>query len=311
MIAVDKYLTDLEAALAGLRPAAREAIVDGVRSHIADALEDGRAVDSILAALGTPEAVARNAREELGAAAGQAAGRDAAERAQRMLHWAALGLAVVTAVLMVRLAVPMHSGIATNTGLEYRLLSTLGIASGLLPLIPAAFTLLPLMLPGRWRHAAGWVAAVLITMFSLLGEFMDGLFTLPLALLLWAAMIVPGWIRRGGGGLWAHIWRTVGAAAIALPAILVTGASLGGTFGPMKPLSWAMTAAVLLVALLFGTRRPYLDAIVATLGAGLMIGAMWPGGFLMLGGWLAGGLWVVAGLVGIATRPARSIASGW
>ena len=70
---VEAYLRDLEALLTGLGPGERAEVLSGVREHIEDALAGGpqpgaRDVQTVLAELGPPEAVADEAYAGLPAA---------------------------------------------------------------------------------------------------------------------------------------------------------------------------------------------------------------------------------------------------
>ncbi|SNU00562.1 hypothetical protein SAMN06298212_10294 [Ruaniaceae bacterium KH17] len=309
---VDRYLQALDAALAKVPLHSRQAIADDVRAHIADALEEGREPGSVLAALGAPEEVARAAREELGEAPGEEpiVRADPATKAQRLLLWAALAIGVVTAVLITFL-MPMYEGISTETtvdGVEITTTATatlfeeMGIAVGLIPLLPAALVLLPLLLPERLQRPFGWGVAAAVTVFSVIAGFTIGAFYLPMAFVLWAAMLVPVWIRCGRHPRSGLAWRVAGALAIALPVVLVLVAALGRTV-ELVAVPFGLTAAVVLVvAVLFGMRRPYADVVAAVLGAGMMLAAVLPGDLLMMAFWWTGGLWLTIGLSAIAAR---------
>ena len=306
--ATDRYLRELEAALTGVADAAQQSILDDVRAHLADAEAEGRDIDATLAALGTPEEVARDAREQLGVAAPPP---EPAHRAGRMLHGAALALAVVTAVFVTFL-LPLYTA-STETagpgaGMEETIHRTatlfeeMGIGIGLLPLLPAALVLLPLLLPARARAAAGWTVAALITAFAVIAGFTIGGFYLPLALLLWGAMLVPGWIRRGRNRITGRIWRVAGALGMALPAAFAFSGLATGTFQDASTPFWYTAFVVLLLSVLFALRLPFVDLVVAVLGVALMLLGVFDGGMLLMALWWAGGLWLVAGLCGAAAR---------
>ncbi len=304
----DTYLRELDAALAGVPDAARQSILDDVRAHVADAAAEGRDVPATLAALGAPEEVARDAREQLGVPAASAP--DPAERAGRLLHWAALALAVVTAVF-VTFVMPMYTTgveVAGTEGTEeaiYRtatLFEEMGIGIGLLPLLPASLVLLPLVLPARLRGIAGWTVAALVTAASIVAGFTIGGFYVPLALLLGGAMLVPVWIRRGRRRVSGWIWRIVGALALALPAVFTFSGLFTGTLQDASTPLWITLFVVILVAVLFALGLPFIDLIVAVVGVALMLLGVFDAGMLLMAFWWAGGLWLAAGLCGLAAR---------
>lgn len=307
--AIDRYLRDLNTALAGVPDTAKRTILDDVRAHAEDALDAGRDPETVIAALGAPDAVARNARDELGVPA-VTVGVDPAERAGHVLHWAALALGVVTA-MFVTFLLPLYSTAQTSSrpgGTEETIYSTatlfeeMGIGIGLLPLAPAALVLLPLVLPAELRRITGWAVAALVTAASVIAGFTIGGFYFPLALLLWGAMLVPAWIRGGRRPIPGRIGRGLGALGLALPAFIALGGLFTGTLqDPSAPL-WVTLFVVILLAVLFAVRSPYIDAIVAVLGTGLMLLGIFDGGMLLLAIWWAGGLWFVTGLCGTAAR---------
>lgn len=306
---IEKYLRELDTALDGISQDVRRTIVDDLRAHAADALEEGRDPAAVVAALGTPAEVARETREALGIAdTGPAL--DTASRAGRMLHWCALTLAVVTAVFASFLLPLYETAETVNDGdsLEQTIYTSatlfeqMGIGVGLLPLIPAALTLLPLLLPVRWRGIAGWAVAGLTVVFAFATGFSIGAFYAPLALLLGAAMLVPLWIRRGRRPVSGRVWRVVGALFLAFPATVALGGLVTGSVQDAAPPLWIAFIAVLLIAVLFALRLPYLDALVALLGVALMLLGIFDGGMLLIAVWWAGGLWLGIGLSGIAAR---------
>ena len=63
--ATETYLRTLSGELSDAPPDTVREIVEDVRAHIADALDSGRTMDQALAGLGTPQAVAGQARDEL------------------------------------------------------------------------------------------------------------------------------------------------------------------------------------------------------------------------------------------------------
>lgn len=299
----ERYLRRLGAALHGVPVAARTTILDDIRAHLSDAAADGRDIDDTLAALGSSADLARDAREQWGAAASDTS---VDVRAGRALHWSALALGVVTAVFMTFLIPTGVEETVTSDGTVTSSTTTLfgqmGLGIGLLPLLPAALVLLPLLLPERARATAGWTVAGVVTVAMIPASASIGAFYLPLALLLWGAMLVPGWIRRGRNPVTGRIWRVVGALVLVSPAAFTIGGILSGSIGYDGTPFWITIAVVAIMAGLFAFRVPLIDPIVAVFGAGLMLLSMVTGGILTLAVWWAGGLWLVIGLCGFVAR---------
>lgn len=301
-----RYLDALDAALDGVPDAAKQAILDDVRAHVSDAAEEGRDIDATLAALGAPEEVARDAREQLGVPAAS----DPTDRAARFLRWSAVVLALITAAIVIFL-LPSHaieqasegvSGTGSTLQTSSSLFAQYGLGIALLPLIPAAFALLPIVLTTSLRTIAGWAVAALMTVFAVIAGFSIGGFYLPLALLLWAAMLVPGWIRRGRNPVTGRIWRIVGAVILSAPVIFTFGGLATGSLQDATLPFWLVSIGFLVLGVLFALRLPHVDTIVAVIGAGLMLLGAIDAGLLVLAFWMAGGLWLVTGLSGAVAR---------
>lgn len=311
--AIDKYLQDLDAALAGIPASAKQSILDDVRAHAEDALETGREPDDVVAALGSPTAVADSAREELGVQ-GIANTTDDGTRAERILHWAALALAVVTAVLITFL-LPLYTtsenpgvgeGVEESVYATSTLFEALGIGIGLLPLIPASVTLLPLVLPAGMRSIAGWAAAVIVTIGAVVTGLTLGGFFIPIALLLWSAMLVPIWIRRGRHTVSGRVWRTVAAIVLFLPALVAFSGLITGSLQDPSPSIWIAAIIVTALTVLFACRVRFIDLAIAGLGAALMLLGIFDGGMLILALWWAGGLWLVIGFSAAVAKSRRT-----
>lgn len=307
-VAARRYLDALEAALAGVPLAARTAILDDVEAHLSDAAADGRDVDATLAALGTPAEVARDAREQLGVDAAS----DPAERSARFLHWSAVVLALITAAFIIFiLPTYVTATEAASTGgasgelvelTTETLFGEHGIGIALLPLIPAALALLPLVLNRPLRKPAGWVVAGAVTVLCVVAGLTIGGFYVPLALVLWAAMLVPLWIKRGRRAVSGRIWRVTGAVIMIVPAAFAFGGLVTGSMADPTPAFWISAIAFLAAGVLFAFRVPFVDAIVTAVGAGLMLLAVFDAGILVLAFWWAGGIWLTAGLSALAAR---------
>ncbi|WP_176921668.1 hypothetical protein [Micromonospora sp. WMMB235] len=238
-------------------------------AHIADALDSGRDTAEILAGLGAPSAVAGQAREELGLPV-----RDGAERAARTLSVVAVAAGVLIAVCVSFLlpsAVPVDP-LGAGSG-EQGVVRRFGPGIALLTLLPALLVAAPLVLRGRARGAARFAGAAALALFACAsGEI--GLYYVPLALVAGAAAVVPWAMRRGAGGRW---WRYLTGGFVAMPGVLVTVATVGGSVG----IGWA--GAALWIA------RPLV------VGALVMVSAMAERGFLFAAFWLFGGLYLAIG----------------
>lgn len=305
---ITRYLDALETELRGLPSLPREAILDDVRAHVADALESGRDPEAVLAALGTPDAVARDAREQFGVVTGMTP----ADRAARILHLATVALAVVTAVLvsfvLPSFAMEELSMSSEGTGSTLQTATSLfaqyGVGIALVTLLPAVLALLPLALPVAARRPVAWVNAVVVTVGSVVAGFTIGGFFVPVALLMWAAILVPGWVRRGGSAIGGRIWRTVGAILILIPAVFMLVALATRTVMDAGAPMWIAMILIAAVGVLFGLRLRFIDVTVAVLGVALMVLAVVDAGLLLLAFWWAGGLWLVIGLAAAVGRRA-------
>ncbi|MFI7204506.1 hypothetical protein [Micromonospora aurantiaca (nom. illeg.)] len=203
-------------------------------AHIADALDSGRDTAKILAGLGAPSAVAGQAREELSLPV-----RDGAERAARTLSVVAVAAGVLIAVCVSFLlpsAVPVDP-LGAGSG-EQGVVRRFGPGIALLTLLPALLVAAPLVLRCRARGAARFAGA---------------------------AALVPWAMRRGAGGRW---WRYLTGGFVAMPGVLVTVATVGGSVG----IGWAgaalWIARPLVVGALcaYGIRAGY--AVTAPAGVG-------------------------------------------
>lgn len=285
--AAETYLRALDAELSEIPPDAAREIVADVRAHIADALDSGRDTAEILAGLGAPGAVAGQAREELGLPV-----QDGAERAARALSVVAVAAGVLIAVCVSFLlpsAVPVDP-LGADSG-EQGVVRRFGPGIALLTLLPALLVAAPLVLQGRARGAARFAGAAALTLFACAsGEI--GLYYFPLALVAGAAALVPWAMRRGAGGRW---WRYLTGGVVAMPGVLVTVATAGGSVGVGWVGAALWIAGLLVVGALCacGIRAGY--AVTALAGALVMISAMAERGFLFAAFWLFGGLYLAIG----------------
>ncbi|MEU2982936.1 hypothetical protein ABZ647_00935 [Micromonospora aurantiaca] len=188
-------------------------------AHIADALDSGRDTAEILAGLGAPSAVAGQAREELGLPV-----RDGAERAARTLSVVAVAAGVLIAVCVSFLlpsAVPVDP-LGADSG-EQGVVRRFGPGIALLTLLPALLVAAPLVLRGRSRSTARFAGA---------------------------AALVPWAMRRGAGARW---WRYLTGGFVAMPGVLVTVATVGGSVG----IGWAGAALWIAGPLVVGALGAY------------------------------------------------------
>ena len=301
--AAETYLRALGAELSDAPPDTVREIVEDVRAHLTDALGSGRSMDQALAGLGSPQAVAGQARDEL-ALADRAP--DHAERAGRTLRAVAVAVGVLTAVcvsfLLPFAALPLGLGQAGPDGQS--IVQRYGPGFAMLTLLPVLIAAAPFVLPARTRRVAGVVGAVVLTAFTVVsGEI--GLYYFPLVLLLWAAVIVPSAMRRGIGRVAVRVWRLVATAFVALPAILIASSVATGTVGVdwLGVALWGVGPLVLGALCAFGIRAGY--AVTALAGALVMILAMVQPGLLFAAFWLFGGVYLMIGASGFAAMRAR------
>lgn len=302
------YIRRLKAALIGLPREARDSIIDDVKAHIDDAQDSGRDAAETLTALGTPQQVADAARAELGVQASA----PPAESAARTLHAAAIVLAVITAVFVSFLlpAYAIEQSGSEQTGSVLQTATSLfdrhGLGIALLPLIPALIAALPLMTKPPLRTAAGWAVAGAMSVLSAVAGFSIGGFFLPLTLLLWTAVLLPLWARRGASPALERTARIIAAVVIASPMLFGVATALIGAFrDPMLPF-WIAAAVMIVIAVTFALRVRFADPVVAVVGFGIMMLALFDAGVLTMAVWWIGAAWLVAGVCGMVARRVRS-----
>jgi len=307
--AAETYLRALGAELSDAPPDTVREIIEDVRAHITDALDSGRTMDQALAGLGSPQAVAGQARDELALPDGEL---DHAARAGRTLRAVAVALGVLTAVcvsFLLRTAVPLD---LTQAGPdEQSIVERYGPGLAMLTLLPALIAAAPFALPARTRGVAGVAGAVFLTALTFVGGEI-GLYYFPLVLLLWAASIVPSAIRRGIGRVAARSsWHVAAAVFVALPGLLTASSVATRTFGLdwVGVALWVVAPIVLGVLCACGIRAGY--AVTALGGALVMILAMVERGFLFAGFWLFGGLYLMIGANGFVAVRAKTLNRVW
>ncbi|MGB4137622.1 MAG: DUF1700 domain-containing protein [Microbacterium sp.] len=294
MTTEDEYLRSVERMTRGTAPAHREAVLDDLRGHFADAAEAGRPIDEVIAGLGAPAEIAEQAREQFGA-------DDAtADRAWWVLQGTAAVLALVTAVA-VALLLPSYS---TSAG-PRTLVQVNGPWVALIALVPALVAVVPMVVPRRARLGTTIASAVILLVMVVIGGFSIGFFFLPSAMLSWAALIV--WTRLRGGGF-GIVWRIAGALlvlapfGVAVPVLVAQAAAYPDT--PLGSVwAWPVVAAIVLLAVLIAIGIPSAGWLLAVIGAVLLASdiviAGGPLGLIAL----AGGEWLTIGLAhAVATR---------
>ncbi|BEL04524.1 hypothetical protein Q0Z83_027150 [Actinoplanes sichuanensis] len=178
-----------------------------------------------------------------------------------------------------------------------------GLALASLSLLPALVAALPLAVPAGARGWAAAGSAAVLTAFSFSTGNL-GLYHLPIALLLWAATIVPFVLRRGIGRVAARAWRVTAAVFLALPALPAGSAifTTGEDVVWFAVLLWVVAPLVLAALCVWGLRIGY--AATALAGAAVMIAAVVDQGFLFAAFWLFAAVYLMIGASGFtATRP--------
>lgn len=305
MSTADDYLRRVRRHLYGIAPNRRREVMADLRAHFADAAELGLPMDEVIANLGSPDEVATRAREEFG---GEVV---FAENGWRVLVWAAVTVAAVTAVVLVFLS---PGGIFA----EVRYADAVGLSTPLLLAVPVALAAAPLIFPRRLRTISTVGAAAALTFACVIGGLELGAFFAPSCVMLWAALIV--WVRLRGDGfgpLW-HLGLAVLAAGPAVAVALSTPFSMLGMprryaayaeagFDPFAPLPWAWAVLVAVgvsaVLIAFGIR--FAGWMLAAVGCAMVVFALVAGGALTL--WLLalGGLWLTLGLMHALATPLR------
>lgn len=301
--AAESYLRALGAELADAPPDTVQEIIEDVRAHLVDALDSGRSIDQALAGLGSPQDVARQARDELALADGTA---DRAGRAGRTLRSIAVALGVLTAVCVSFLlpSAALPSDLTQAGPDEQSIMQRFGPGFALLTLLPALIAAAPLVLPARLRAKAGLAGAGGLTVLACVGGEI-GLYYVPLVLVLWAATVVPWVMRRNPGRVAVRSWRLAATAVVMLPALLLAVSAATGSVGVewLGVVLWIVGPLVVGALCAYGLRAGY--ALTALAGALVMVFAMVDRGLLFAAFWLFGGLYVMIGASGFVTVRAR------
>ena len=195
-----EWLRAVSARLSDVDPTQRDELVDGLRSHIQESIGTGIGVDTVLAQLGDPAAVADEALRDDPSHAPRYL------NAKRVLQIVALALALIATVVLCVL--PSYVSVTTDSyGREtietQPLLVVMGPAYLLVLLIPVAIAAVPLFLHGRAWKVTSIGAAVLLGGFAILGVVSIGRYYLPAGIIEVFASCLPlrpRHMRRREGG---------------------------------------------------------------------------------------------------------------
>lgn len=294
------YLQQLEHLLAGIPAASRASAIDDVTAHIEESLASGRSAVDTIAGLGPVEVFAAQYLEEFRVTPSV---QPATLRQTGLLHLVAVGVALLACVYAAFLSTALFStgttmnSDGTETAFEEssNFVEIYGIGGLLLLFLPALLALLPLILPPSWRTSVAIANAVLITGFAALGIFTIGGFYAPLAVMMWAAVIVPWRMSKRLQLVNSPYWRIFGSALIALPAFLLASGGLSGSLR-LDPVTVVGTGVVIFLAILFAVGVRASALAVAILGLAGMVLAMAEGGMMAFSFWWFGGLFLAAGI---------------
>ncbi|MEU4388092.1 hypothetical protein [Promicromonospora sp. NPDC023805] len=272
----DAYLRDVGKRLRALTPEQRDAVLDDVRAHFADAADAGRTPEQAAESLGDPAQFTERVRDELGHEPGRT------DRIRRILLWLATSVAVFTAMFVSFWR--LDSVQVPNTQFEAH-----GFGIVLLNLAPALIAALPNFASPRARTVFTAAVAIMLSVVSF--TFPDSWAFAPTAWLAWAALVVPVIARNGPPAIG---WRIAGGVLAVLPMALGVGGALVG--------SWDMTLEIVLYAggfaalgVLMALGKPWAGALLALVGVAALLSSALSPGMLTLGVWWAGGLFIALG----------------
>jgi uncharacterized membrane protein len=271
------YLRDVGKRLRALTPDQRDAVLDDVRAHFADAADAGRTPEQAAESLGDPAQFTERVRAELGHEPGRT------ERIWRILQWLATGLAVFTAMFVTFLLPDTGGDEFGEPGFEIVLLH----------LVPALIAVLPILVPAQARRVTTTAAAIVLTVasFAVFEAMYNLTFFLPTAMLAWAAIIVPIIARDGR---LAAGWRIAGAVLAALPGVWLASALLAGSFDTdLGGVLWIAVSFGLAALITVG--RTWAGVVLAVAGTALLIMSSLDPGMLVLAFWWAGGMLLTIG----------------
>ncbi|MEV0952813.1 DUF1700 domain-containing protein [Promicromonospora sp. NPDC050249] len=277
MKAEESYLRDIGRRLKALTPEQRDAVLDDVRAHFAEAADAGRSPEQAAESLGDPAQLTERVRDELGHES------DRTDRIRRVLLWLTTGVAVFTAMF---LSFWNSDGSVSmpNTQFEAH-----GFGGVLLNLAPALVAALPILATTRARPVFTAAVAILLTVVSFV--FPESWAFVPTAMLAWAALGTPAVVRNGRP---AAAWRIAGGVLTALPASLGFIGMLNGAFGTDV---WSLLITVISLGLgvLIALGKPWAGILVAVGGGALLVYSALDPGYIVLATWWAGGLFLTIG----------------
>lgn len=277
MKAEESYLRDIGKRLKALTPEQREAVLDDVRAHFAEAEEAGRTPEQAAESLGDPAQFTERVRAELGHEPG------GTDRMRRILLWLATGVAVFTA-MFISFWHPDDSLQMPNTQFEAH-----GFGIVLLNLAPALIAALPNFASPRARTVFTAAVAIMLSVVSFI--FPDGWAFAPTAWLAWGALVVPVIARNGPPAIG---WRIAGGVLALLPmALSVVGALVGSWDLDLETVLYAGGFAALGVLMALG--KPWAGVILALVGGAALVSSALSPGMLTSGVWWAGGLFITLG----------------
>lgn len=276
------YLRDVGKRLRSLTPEQRDAVLDDVRAHFAEAEDAGRTPEQAAESLGDPAQFTERVRAELGHEPGRT------DRIRRILLWVATGMAVFTAMF--------ETFVFPAEDPDLEVVAEHGFEIVLLHLVVALLAALPILLPQRARTiATAAVAVTLIVVTNLIGVYPMGIdlaFYQPTAMLVSAALVTPILARNGRPSAG---WRIAAAVLTALPGLYLLSALLVGSFGANF---WGglYIAVSFGLAVLITFAKAWPGIVLAVGGVALLVTSTLDPGMLTLLFWWAGGLFFTIGV---------------
>lgn len=273
----DAYLRDVGKRLRSLTPEQRDAVLDDVRAHFAEAEDAGRTPEQAAESLGDPAQFTARVRDELGHEPG------GTDRMRRILLWLATAVGVFAA-MFVSFWQPVNSLQVPNTQFEAH-----GFGIVLLSLTPALIAPLPNFASARARTLFTAAVAIMLSVVSFV--FPEGWAFAPTAWLAWAALVVPVIARNGPPAVG---WRITGGALALLPMAFGIGGALVGSWD-LSLETVLYTVAIAALGVLMALGKPWAGVVLALVGvAALVSSALYPG-MLTSAVWWAGGLFITLG----------------
>lgn len=301
------YLAQLRDALGHLPGSERESILSDTRRRIAKLPGRGRWMPDIIAALGPAEALA-GSFEKVEPEALKV--RSGYEFLTRILAWPTFAFALLTAaVLLFAPQAGITTSIDTASSFSDQSVSfgyieqdgrpgwinTELLPAALVALVPALFSLTPLILRGKASAVLQLFGALVMSAVTVLAGFSIGLFFLPFVILLFSLFLVPPVMMRGAMGRAGWVWRTIGTLLLlAVLAVAALGILRATT-------SWLLLVPALVLVPVLGHLVRWRWAEIALIAVGLAFiiyaALMMP---TMIWGFLAGGLFFLVGHLGLA-----------